>query len=134
MNNFFDSLVSNGFFNIQPTVYSDKTSFVIYQIGYDKVVNYKLDDKEFQINLAHASIDELKKAYRATTGDYFKRSYRATLNKFVDLFKFHDIAFPEESKLIDIYFNDNADEKGKTIYIQQKLKKITKEQLKKIYR
>lgn len=47
MNNFFDSLVSNGFFNIQPTVYSDKTSFVIYQIGYDKDVNYKLDDEEF---------------------------------------------------------------------------------------
>lgn len=131
MNNFFDSLVSNRFFNIQPTVYSDRTSFVIYQIGYNKDVNYKLDGEEFQINLAYASIDELKKAYRATTGDYFKRSYRATLNKFVDLFKFHDIAFPEESKLIDIYFNDNADEKGKTIYIQKKLKNITKEQLKK---
>lgn len=82
--NFLNHYLTKGTVIIQPTVYSDKTAFVNFEIDPSKEINIPelgIKDKK----LISLSSEEYELVYQHYIGEYFIRSYKESLIQFAKL-------------------------------------------------
>lgn len=83
INKFYGSYINNKTFLIQPTTYSDKTTFLNYEIT-SKLFGDQdiIDDPEYQ--------DTIVKSYINTIGTAYKNIYRDSQNRLIQLLDFYN--------------------------------------------
>lgn len=87
--NFFNGFVKQNIFHIQPTVYSDKTAFVLYAINAKHIFSNKYKSKEGEpLEIWKYSDEQFLDLYANTVGDYQVRSFDGTLSQFKNLLLF----------------------------------------------
>lgn len=84
--NFFNGYVKSNVFYIQPTVYSDKTAFVLYTINAKHIFSNKYKNKEGKALMLHNySEDQFIDLYTDTVGSYWISSFEGTLSQLKNL-------------------------------------------------
>lgn len=73
--------------NVQPTVYSDKGTFVMWTLTADGIKLVDENGEEFTIDLLNSSISDLNKAIRSTVGSYYKNTFNNVLNDYRNVYR-----------------------------------------------
>jgi hypothetical protein len=78
--NFFNRYLKHGTFFIQPTVYSDKTAFVLFEIDANGEIEVPTEEGVYKRKLIELDSKELELAYNHYISEYFKRSFNESVN------------------------------------------------------
>ena len=98
-NKFWGSYNKTGNVIIQPTVYSDKTTFLNWEIATDLV-----DDSDY--------LGKVLKEYQLSLGTFYDRVYQDTINKLTKLTNYYNSQHPDQEPLTYKQFLKSIDEKG----------------------
>lgn len=86
--NFFNRYLKHGTFFIQPTVYSDKTAFVLFEIDANGEIEVPTEEGVYKKRLIDLNSKELESAYNHYISEYFKRSFNESVNQFYKLLQY----------------------------------------------
>ena len=84
--NFFSGYLRTNVFNVQPTVYSDKIAFVLFQISRD--AKYKIPGSDESKTIDQLTEDEYISLYQDTIGDYHERSFNGTKKQILTVLNY----------------------------------------------
>lgn len=98
-NKFWGSYNKTGNVIIQPTVYSDKTTFLNWEIATDLV-----GDSDY--------LGRVLKEYQLSLGTFYDRVYQDTVDKLVKLTNYYNSQYPDQAPLTYTQFLKSVDEKG----------------------
>ena len=88
VHNFWNSFANGNKFQIQPTVYSDKTSICVFSISGEGeiTINYKDGREPVKKKLIDLTPDEAETLYANTIGLYFDKQFKAVIQDYNRLF------------------------------------------------
>ena len=78
---------SNKTINVQPTVYSDKGTFVMWKLDAEGIKLIDSEGNEFNINLLTSSFADLNKAIKSTIGSYYKDTFNNVINDYREVYR-----------------------------------------------
>ena len=73
--------------DVQPTVYSDKGTFVMWKLSANGIKLVDEKGQEFTIDLLTSSFDDLNKAIKSTVGSYYKNTFNNVLNDYRNVYR-----------------------------------------------
>lgn len=73
--------------NVQPTVYSDKGTFVMWKLGVDKIDVLDENGKPLLINLLTSPTKDIISAIKGTVGTYYKEVFNNVLSDYKEVYR-----------------------------------------------